>query len=548
MNRVERSALILGERLGQGGQGSVYPVLGHRAAGSWDAVYKEYRADVLGRVDVAALEALGDLAAALPEADRGWLAERTAWPTDLVVDGGAVIGFLMRAVPAEFYFALKTLTSNAKLRLAQVEFLLNADDYVAGIGLTVSESDRLALLADLAATLVRLHALGIAVGDLSPKNLLFSAGPRPRCFLIDCDAMRVAGTSVLPQVETTEWQLPDGEELATARGDAYKFGLLAARLFSRDQSSRDVGPLLDVSPTLGELAHLSQQEDTAGRLDLATWSPALALALRSASTDPAQTAVIEPRHPVAAVAPRTPPASRPAPSSRRIGALVIGAAAILTVILAWTANGCGGRSQDSSSRLGGDGGYSSPYTTAPPAGSGSGGSGSGSGAGSGGAGYGNSPSPPGAATDEQRQLQAVQGILSDASSVRSQVSSTVADVDGCNEAASTGRGTLLRAANSRSLDAADARALALDAVPGGSGLQSTLIGFLDDSARADNAYAAWAADVGNAGCPLDAASDQNYQDGDAASRDATAEKQTFVSLWDPLARAFGLTAYSADEL
>jgi hypothetical protein len=37
----------------------------------------------------------------------------------------------------------------------------------------------------------RLHRLGVVVGDLSPKNLLFSLKPAPSCFLIDCDAMLV---------------------------------------------------------------------------------------------------------------------------------------------------------------------------------------------------------------------------------------------------------------------------------------------------------------------------------------------------------------------
>ena len=81
--------------------------------------------------------------------------------------------------------------------------------------------------------------MGIAVGDVSPKNLLFTLAPRPECFLIDSDAMRLRGASVLPQAETPDWQVPPGEERGTAASDVYKLGLLAVRLFARDQTTAD---------------------------------------------------------------------------------------------------------------------------------------------------------------------------------------------------------------------------------------------------------------------------------------------------------------------
>ncbi|MEU5157832.1 hypothetical protein AB0I03_26445, partial [Glycomyces sp. NPDC021274] len=191
--------------------------------GGWDVVYKEYATTVLPGLDPAALTAQVGLLRELSAAEGRWLCGKTAWPAALVERDGRACGFLMRAVPDRFRFTFKSLagTSAGTRRLANLEYLLNDDNYVAGIGLTISDHDRLLVLADLAATLTRLHRLGITIGDLSPKNLLFTTTPQPECFLIDCDAMRLRGTTVLPQAETPDWQIPPGEEKATRASDIY---------------------------------------------------------------------------------------------------------------------------------------------------------------------------------------------------------------------------------------------------------------------------------------------------------------------------------------
>jgi eukaryotic-like serine/threonine-protein kinase len=285
MSRVERSALDLGRALGRGGQGTVYPVANVKINKQWAAVYKEYRPEILPTAKIDVLELMADLVPRLPLEDGTWLCEHTSWPAALVTANGAVSGFLMRGVPQQFQFVFRTLSATqAAPRLANFEFLLNTDDYVANIGLKISERDRLVLLADLAAKLHRMHRLGIAVGDLSPKNLLFSTGSAPRCFVIDCDAMRVRGVSVMPQVETPEWEVPAGEEKATAYSDAYKLGLLAIRLFARDQNSTDPGPLRRLSPALGDLARDSLSAIPTRRPLPAAWIELLQAEVLSAST------------------------------------------------------------------------------------------------------------------------------------------------------------------------------------------------------------------------------------------------------------------------
>ncbi|MFD5564676.1 hypothetical protein [Kitasatospora griseola] len=288
---VDRGALVLDRRLGQGGQGVVHRVANLRinraaADGGWDVVYKEYAPALLPDLDAAALTAMVDLLDELSGDEGRWLCEKTAWPAAVVRKEGQVSGFLMRAAPDRFRFDFRSLSGagSGTRRLANLEFLLNDDAYTAGIGLTVGERDRLLLLADLAGTLDRLHRIGIGVGDLSPKNLLLATTGPPECFLIDCDAMRLRGASVLPQAETPDWQLPAGEEKATLAGDVHKLALLAVRLIARDQVTTDPTALTALSPDLGELARRSLDPAPARRPSPAEWAECLRAAAPTVPT------------------------------------------------------------------------------------------------------------------------------------------------------------------------------------------------------------------------------------------------------------------------
>ncbi|MGV4984314.1 hypothetical protein ACVB8X_04000 [Streptomyces sp. NRAIS4] len=340
---VEHRTLSLGRQLGQGGQGTVYEVLNKKIneadGGGWDVAYKEYSAAVLPGLDATALAAQVGLLGELSAAEGRWLSDKTAWPAAVVERGGQVCGFLMRAIPDRFRFDYRSLgsTTTATRRLANLEYLLNDDTYVASIGLNISERDRLLLLADLAATLTRLHRIGIAVGDLSPKNLLFTTDPRPECFLIDCDAMRLRGDTVLPQAETPDWQVPAGEERATRTSDVYKLALLAIRLFARDQIATDPAALAAVSPALGDLARAGLNPDPARRPTPTAWAEQLTTAAATASTDPPKKAVGKrPAGPPPPPRPNPPGANPPGPNPppANVQALkVLAAVATLIVIV-----------------------------------------------------------------------------------------------------------------------------------------------------------------------------------------------------------------------
>ena len=283
--RVEASTLQLGNDMGSGGQGKVTAIdSGGEEFDRTPVVLKRYLPAVADWLDISVLEDIVNFPLSLEPRYKAWLKESFAWPTRLVEDNGSVCGFLMRAVEPSFYFNFQTRTRGSVQQLASIGFLLNHDDYVSTAGLSISERDRLDLLKNLADILSQMHAFGLTIGDFSPKNILFKLSPSPSCLIIDCDAITLQGRSALPQIETPDWEIPAGESRATSASDSYKFGLLAVRLFARDQSSSDLSALAAISPTLGRLAERSQAPDPNRRPTPEMWIGALTDAAKIAST------------------------------------------------------------------------------------------------------------------------------------------------------------------------------------------------------------------------------------------------------------------------
>ena len=272
--------------IGKGGQGRVWATDSIRLNGAWSAAYKQYDPTVLGGLDRAALAEMVAFVPHLPYDTGQWLCERAAWPAALVGEDGRVSGFLMRRIPPEFETRLPHRDGSWHSRPAGLQYLLNPDGYLARMAIPIDDRQRLLLLAHLAGTVAEFHRLGIVVGDLSPNNLLYHLADQPECFFIDCDAMRLAGRSVLRQTETPDWEVPAGEVLATPASDAYKYGLMAIRLFARDQSSRDHTVLGVASGELVALARRSQATDPARRPGPGEWIAALTAAAVTGSTKP----------------------------------------------------------------------------------------------------------------------------------------------------------------------------------------------------------------------------------------------------------------------
>ncbi|MFS8201875.1 hypothetical protein ACLVWQ_24665 [Streptomyces sp. CWNU-52B] len=317
-------------QLGRGGQGTVYrvPDPPGRFTGA-DIVYKEFHEPQKTDSDV-----LYDMLVFREELSRShrhdwaFMDARLTWPLAMIYMGSRptrlkpslnsgmqVTGFLMPRIKPEYQI------SNAVLGCTKAQdmaFLLNEDAFTTRIGLPVGDEDRLGLLFDLAGLLTRLHRHGVIVGDLSPKNVLFTLVPKPNCLLIDCDSMRLRGRDVLAQVETDAWEVPEAAK-ATAASDSYKFGLIATRVFNRDQHSTDLSGLRAVSSGLANLAERARNTDPRSRPALEEWPRVLkqALAERKQKAPFGRPYVPPPGRPVGQQFPAPPPRPRPAAAAGR---------------------------------------------------------------------------------------------------------------------------------------------------------------------------------------------------------------------------------------
>jgi eukaryotic-like serine/threonine-protein kinase len=247
---IQRDRLGELTRIGQGGQGVVYAAPNVKTKFAASMVYKEYKTQVLGGIDftaLAAMPALVEDTLTYKEAER--LISLAAWPCALVENSGASSGFVMPVIPAEFFVELTTV-KGVSSTTAEFQHLLNHPSVLAARGTIIDEAQRYALLREAASGLAFLHKHGVCIGDISPKNLLYSLTPHEAVYFIDCDAMRINGVSALAQVETPGWQVPSGEELATIYSDTYKLGLLALRLCAGDHDTTNSDHLPPTTPAL----------------------------------------------------------------------------------------------------------------------------------------------------------------------------------------------------------------------------------------------------------------------------------------------------------
>lgn len=274
---VERAALGALTKLKEGGQGVVWVAPALRIGGRSGFVFKEYKPGVLPAVRVAQLEALVRLPAEAGSPDGDRLLASGAWPLATVRASGHPVGFVMERVPDRYWLELRLPSGKPDNPLGQFVHLLNPDQWLLDRKVPVSDHDRILLLQDAAKKLAFLHSLGIAVGDLSPKNLLFTLSGPPRCYFIDCDAMRLHGRSVLEQAETPGWEVRavSAEELGTAHSDIYKLGLLTVRLFARDQTTRRVTDAKNLPDVLRPLALASLDPDPSNRPSAKDWAAGL---------------------------------------------------------------------------------------------------------------------------------------------------------------------------------------------------------------------------------------------------------------------------------
>jgi serine/threonine protein kinase len=292
------------ERLGQGGTAWVYRVPEFSLPGEGPLVYKEYRARIRAKANPALLPGLLSLTefrARLTAEGRAQLDKRTIWPL-IVVTGkeGGALGIVMREIPGEFF-------QSGSPR--ELQLLFHADDDARRQGLPVfSLHARFVICARIAAIYMMLHRMDIIIGDVSPRNLVFTLGDNPRLLAVDTDSARVKGTrgALGSQPHTPAWEPPEAltamrlldhgrragrasvDELRghadtwqrqTKQTDVYKFGLMVLRVVDYGRrSSRKRDPdrarrLLreHAGPGLADLLMRSMDSNPAARPTMADW-------------------------------------------------------------------------------------------------------------------------------------------------------------------------------------------------------------------------------------------------------------------------------------
>lgn len=238
---LERAQLGALEKLGQGGQATVYRAARVTIRYIGPAAFKEYNANILSTLDNAGLEISVEFFKRFSRAEAEAFLSTVAWPIRLVFDRGSIVGILMPEIPKRFYTKISLPSGDSKTLIAKFEYLLNSAAWRRKSGFDLSGAIRYGLLKEVAHALEMLHNLGITVGDFSPKNLLFTVQKPPACYFIDCDAMLINGRSGLTQLETPNWDIKSvsSEPVGTVASDCYKLGLLALRVLLGDQLARD---------------------------------------------------------------------------------------------------------------------------------------------------------------------------------------------------------------------------------------------------------------------------------------------------------------------
>jgi hypothetical protein len=155
---------------------------------------------------------------------------------------------------------------------------------------------------------------------------------------------------------------------------------------------------------------------------------------------------------------------------------------------------------------------------------------------------------PSSSSQDARRQAAVRlsGLLAQSVTDRTAVIDAAADVRGCGPSLRQDARTFARAASSRQ------RLLSrLGSLPGRSLLPAAMLpdltGAWQASAQVDTDLARWAEDNIARGCRHSTRSDAGLRASYVPEGQAAADKQAFASLWNPVARGYGLVTYQPNQ-
>jgi hypothetical protein len=155
---------------------------------------------------------------------------------------------------------------------------------------------------------------------------------------------------------------------------------------------------------------------------------------------------------------------------------------------------------------------------------------------------------PSSSSQDARRLAAVRlsGLVAQSVTDRTAVIDAAADVRGCGSSLGQDAQTFARAGSSRQLLLSR-----LGSLPGRSLLPAAMLrdltGAWQASAQVDTDLARWAQDNIAHGCHGHSRSDARLRASVVPEAQAGADKQAFASLWNPVARQYGLTTYQPGQ-
>ncbi len=156
---IQRDKLGELTKIGQGGQGIVYRAPNVKTKFAASMVYKEYKPQTRSEIDFTALAAMPALVEeSLTYAQAERLVSIAAWPCALVEDDSTPTGFVMPAIPEEFFIPLTT-AKGVSTSTAEFQHLLNHSSIVDARGINVDDAQRYTLLRETASALTFLHAM-----------------------------------------------------------------------------------------------------------------------------------------------------------------------------------------------------------------------------------------------------------------------------------------------------------------------------------------------------------------------------------------------------
>ena len=150
--------------------------------------------------------------------------------------------------------------------------------------------------------------------------------------------------------------------------------------------------------------------------------------------------------------------------------------------------------------------------------------------------------PPGASV-----MATLGSYLTQSASVRPSIQAAIDGVQTCSQTPSSGEATIQQAIDARQRILGGLQTLSPSSLPRGAQLISELSAAMQNSVNADRDYQNWMADsaASGGGCGSNPAQDSNYQAGQNASVQATAAKNSFLNIWNPMAPSYGQRTYTS---